>query len=259
MRVLQGKIVLITGAAGGVGAETARQLAALGAIPILTGRDMEKLERLSRSIGGEHGVYELDVTDFDAVQDVVRRVAGTYGRIDVLLNNAGYGVFELFEDAPLERFEAMMDTNYMGAVRCAKAVLPVMRAQGGGQIVNVASMAGKISTAKASGYAATKHAVLGFTNALRAELAPLNIAVSAVNPGPIDTPFLRTADPDGSYASRVRGYMLTPERVAGAIVNVIRKRTPEVDLPMSASIGIRLYGLFPRFADRVAGRWLNRK
>ncbi|QHW33375.1 SDR family oxidoreductase [Paenibacillus rhizovicinus] len=257
--MLHGKIVLITGAASGIGAETAKMLAAQGAVPILTGRSREKLERISQSIPQKHGCYELDVTDFGSVQEAVRRVAEDYGRIDVLLNNAGFGLFELFEDAPVERFQAMMDTNYMGIVRCAKAVLPVMRAQGGGHIVNVASMAGKLSTSKSSGYAATKHAVLGFTNAIRSELAPFNIAVSAVNPGPIDTPFLQTADPDGSYASRVRGYMLKPEQVASAIVKVIEKRTPEVDLPLSASVGIRLYGLFPRLADRVAGRWLNRK
>ncbi|WP_219838522.1 SDR family oxidoreductase [Paenibacillus sp. R14(2021)] len=257
--MLHGKIVLITGSASGIGAETARQLAVQGAVPILTGRSREKLEQASASIGGKHGCYVLDVTDFDSIQAVVRQIEEAYGRIDVLLNNAGYGVFEYFADAPLERFEAMMDTNYMGIVRCTKAVLPIMQKQGGGHIINVASMAGKLSTSKSSGYAATKHAVLGLTNALRMELAGLNIAVSAVNPGPIDTPFLQTADPEGTYASRVRGYMLKPEQVAAAIVKVIERRTPEVDLPLSASIGIRLYGLFPRLADRIAGRWLNRK
>lgn len=257
--MLHGKIVLITGAASGIGAETAKLLAARGAVPVLTGRSMEKLGRVSQSIPQRHGCCEMDVTDNDSVQEAFRRIADEYGRIDVLLNNAGFGLFELFEDAPVERFQAMMDTNYMGVVRCAKAAVPIMRAQGGGHIVNVASMAGKLSTSKSSGYAATKHAVLGFTNAIRSELAPYHIAVSAVNPGPIDTPFLRTADPEGTYASRVRGYMLKPEQVAAAIVKVIEKRTPEVDLPLSASVGIRLYGLFPRLADRVAGRWLNRK
>jgi short-subunit dehydrogenase len=147
----------------------------------------------------------------------------------------------------------------MGIVRCAKAVLPFMKQQGGGHIINIASMAGKLSTPKTSGYAATKHAVLGLTNAMRSELAPLGIAVSAVNPGPIDTPFLQAADPEGTYADNVRGYMLTPVKVAEAILKVIERRTPEVDLPLSAAVGIRIYGLFPRLADRLAGRWLNRK
>ncbi|SFJ02677.1 hypothetical protein SAMN02799624_03065 [Paenibacillus sp. UNC496MF] len=257
--MLKGKIIVITGAASGIGAETARQLAKHGAMPILTGRSKAKLERTSRSIEGPHGVYEMDVTDDGAVRTVLPEIAAAYGRLDVLLNNAGFGVFETLEDTPIERFEAMMDTNYMGIVRCTKAAVPIMRAQGSGHIVNVASMAGKLSTAKASGYAATKHAVLGFTNAIRPELAGFGIAVSAVNPGPIDTPFLNAADPTGAYFDRLKGFMLKPEQVAAAIVQVIRKRKPEVDLPRSAAIGIRIYGLFPRFADRVAGRWLNRK
>lgn len=256
---MHGKIVLITGAASGIGAETARLLAASGAVPILTGRRLDKLEQVASSIHGTYGCYKLDVTNFDEIETVLNQVAQDFGRIDVLLNNAGYGVFEHFADAPVERFAEMMDTNYMGIVRCSKAVLPIMQRQGGGHIINVASMAGKLSTAKSSGYAATKHAVLGLTNAMRTELAPMNIVVSAINPGPIDTPFLHTADPEGTYANNVRGYMLTPERVAKAIVQMIKRRTPEVDLPLSASVGIKLYGLFPRLADRIAGRWLNRK
>jgi len=177
----------------------------------------------------------------------------------VLVNNAGYGLFESFADAPVHRFAEMMDTNYMGIVRCSKAVLPMMSAQGGGQIVNIASMAGKLSTPKVSGYAATKHAVLGLTNAMRTELAPLGIAVTAINPGPVDTPFLEAADPGGAYADSLKGFMLSTRRVAETIVRAIEKRKSEVDLPLSAAIGIRLYGLFPRLADRVAGRWLNRK
>ncbi|WP_308635599.1 SDR family NAD(P)-dependent oxidoreductase [Paenibacillus silvisoli] len=257
--MLHGKIVLITGAATGIGAETAKLLAAEGAVPILTGRRPDKLQEAASGISGRHGCYRMDVTDSDEVARVVQQIAADYGRIDILLNNAGFGVFELFADTPIERFQAMMDTNYMGIIRCTKAVLPYMQKQGGGHIINVASMAGKLSTSKSSGYAATKHAVLGLTNAMRTEFAAMNIYVSAINPGPIDTPFLHTADPGGQYASKVRGYMLKPASVAEAIVKVMKRRKPEVDLPRSASIGIRIYGLFPRLADRIAGRWLNRK
>ncbi|MCQ6559662.1 SDR family NAD(P)-dependent oxidoreductase [Paenibacillus mendelii] len=259
MQVLQGKIIFITGAASGIGAETARQLSVRGAIPIITGRNEKKLKDTAASLRGAYGCYKMDVRDQDEVSEVIGRAASDFGRIDVLLNNAGYGLFESFEEAPLSHFSEMMDTNYMGIVRCTKTILPIMRNQGGGHIVNVASMAGKLSTAKSSGYAATKHAVLGLTNALRIELKPLGIAVSAVNPGPIDTPFLLAADPEGTYANNVRGYMLKPDKVAEAIVRVIERRTPEVDLPWSAGIGIRLYGMAPRFADKVAGRFLNRK
>lgn len=257
--MINGKIVLITGATSGIGAETAILLAVRGAIPILTGRNGQKLRETANNIRGRFGCYKLDVTDNDEVLRVFEQVVADFGRIDVLLNNAGYGVFEPFAEAPIERFADMMNTNYMGIVRCSKAILPVMRKQGEGHIINIASMAGKLSTAKSSGYAATKHAVLGLTNAMRTELAPMGITVSAVNPGPIDTPFLSVADPEGTYADKVRGYMLKPQQVAKAIIRVIERKTAEVDLPLSASIGIRLYGLFPRLSDRVAGRWLNRK
>ncbi|MBB3113666.1 hypothetical protein FHS18_005779 [Paenibacillus phyllosphaerae] len=257
--MLNGKIVVITGAASGVGAEAARRLAQAGAVPVITGRSAAKLAAAAGSIKGRCGSYVMDVTDNDEVNRTIEQIAREFGRIDVLVNNAGFGLFERFIDAPIGHFEDMMNTNYMGVVRCTKAVLPIMKQQGGGHIVNIASMAGKLSTAKASAYAATKHAVLGLTNALRAELAPMSIAVSAVNPGPIDTPFLLTADPEGGYAKSVRSYMLKPEQVADAIVKVIDKRIPEVDMPLSAGIGIRLYGLAPRFADRIAGKYLNRK
>jgi short-subunit dehydrogenase len=257
--MIEGKVVLITGASSGIGAETAKLLSSKGAVPVITGRNERKLREVADRLSGKYGCYRLDVTDDEEVNRVVRQAAGQFGRIDVLLNNAGYGLFETFEEAPVERFAEMMDTNYMGIVRCAKAVLPIMREQGGGHIVNVISLAGKISTAKASAYAAAKHAALGLTNAMRTELKTFGIAVSAVNPGPVDTPFFTTADPEGAYAASVRSMMLTPTRVAEAIVRVIERRTPEADLPFSASVGIRLYGLFPRLADRVLGRWINRK
>ncbi|BBH24974.1 oxidoreductase [Paenibacillus baekrokdamisoli] len=257
--VINGRIVLITGATSGIGAETAKLLAARGAIPILTGRNEKKLREMAATFSGRFGCYKLDVTDNDEVLSVMDQVLKDFGSIDVLLNNAGYGVFELFAEAKVDRFEDMMDTNYMGIVRCSKAVLPIMKKQGKGHIINVASMAGKLSTAKSSGYAATKHAVLGLTNAMRTELSSIGITVSAVNPGPIDTPFLTIADPAGTYAAKVRGYMLKPQQVAEAIIRVIETKRAEVDMPFSASLGIRLYGLFPRMADRIAGRWLNRK
>lgn len=118
-------------------------------------------------------------------------ILAAYGRIDILLNNAGYGKFAGFTEMEAQEFDDMMDVNYMGIVRCTKAVVPHMLQRGSGQIVNVASMAGKIGTARSVAYTATKHAVLGFTNALRQELRKSGITVSAVNPGPIATDFSR--------------------------------------------------------------------
>jgi len=257
--VLKDKIVWITGAGSGIGAETAKQLARRGAVPILTGRNEERLRRTADEIGARCGVYRLDVTDNGQVQDVARRIQSEFGPVDVLVNNAGFGIFEMFRDAPLDHIEAMMDTNYMGMVRCTKAVLPSFLARRDGHIVNIASIAGKFATPKSTGYSASKHAVLGFTNALRLELAGTGVAVSAVNPGPIDTPFFEIADPQGHYVRNVRRFMMKPEKVAERIVKGIETRKAEIDLPLAAAIGVRLYHLFPRIGDRVAGKWLDRK
>lgn len=257
--MLTGKKILITGAGSGIGAETARLLSAAGAVPILTGRNVDKLKAAAARLPGRHGVYTLDVTDNEQVEAVIPRILADCDGVDVLLNNAGFGLFERFMDAPLSHFETMMDTNYMGIVRCTKMVLPSFISRGGGHIVNVASIAGKLGTPKSTGYTATKHAVLGFTNALRAELYGTGIAVSAVNPGPIDTPFFEQADPDGTYVKNVRWFMMTPERAARTIVRVIDRRKAEVDIPFTAAAGVKLVQLFPRLADRVTGKLLNKK
>ncbi|MFX3633048.1 MAG: SDR family NAD(P)-dependent oxidoreductase [Candidatus Pristimantibacillus sp.] len=257
--MLKGKVVLISGASSGIGALTAKLLSEHGAIPVLTGRNLTKLHESAAEIGGSCAVYQMDVTDMQQVQQIVDTIIAKYGKIDILLNNAGFGKFESFEDAPVESFEQMMDTNYMGIVRCTKAVVPYMLKQGTGHIVNIASMAGKIGSSKSTGYSATKHAVLGFTNSLRMELKNKGIIVSAVNPGPIDTPFFTVADPSGSYVKNVSWFMMKPEYVAKSIVRVIERQKAELDLPVAASAGIKLYQLFPRLADRIFGSWFNRK
>lgn len=257
--MVKGKIVLISGASSGIGAITASILAERGAIPILTGRSAERLKQQAASIKGENAFYVMDVTNMEQVQQTVDAIIERYGRIDILLNNAGYGQFETIMKMPIESFEAMMDTNYMGIVRCVKAVLPHMEKRGEGHIVNVASMAGKIGSAKSTSYTATKHAVLGFTNSLRMELKPMGIHVSSINPGPIDTEFFAIADPSGSYVKNVSWFMMKPHYVARAIVRVMERKTHELDLPRAASVGIKLYGLFPRVADRMFGGLFNRK
>lgn len=257
--MLNGKVVFISGASSGIGALTAIRLAERGAIPVLTGRSIEKLKEISAAIKGESSFYQMDVTDNEQVKQTVEAVITKYGKIDILLNNAGYGQFEYFMSMPVASFEQMMDTNYMGVVRCTKAVIPHMVKQGSGHIVNIASLAGKIGTAKSTSYTATKHAVLGFTNSLRMELSEQGIQVSAVNPGPIDTPFFSQADPSGSYVKNVSWFMMKPEYVVKRIIRLIERRKAELDLPKTASMGIKLYQLLPRTVDRLFGGLLNRK
>lgn len=259
--MIQGKTIVITGASSGLGLLAVSKLEARGAKVVLTGRNMSKLQAAAASLPGGRlfDMYPLDVTDAEGTAETLERIWRDHGGIDVLVNNAGFGYFERFVDAPLAHFEAMMDTNYMGAVRCTKTLLPLMLGRGSGQIVNIASIAGKLGTAKSTGYSASKHAMLGFTNALRQELRGSGIIVTAINPGPFDTPFFQTADPSGNYVSGVKTLMMKPERVADALVKAIDRHKAEIDLPGWAALGVKLYQLFPGISDRIAGRWLNKK
>ncbi|CAM3857581.1 SDR family NAD(P)-dependent oxidoreductase [Cohnella lubricantis] len=260
MRVsLEGRVVLVTGASSGVGAETAKLLSARGAIPILAARSEDKLRTVSKTIRGEHEAIVMDVTDEASVRSAFRSAIDKYGRIDVLVNNAGFGEFVAFPDASLSHFQEMIDVNYLGAVRCVQEAYPLMRAAGSGHIVNVVSIAGKLATAKATAYAASKHALLGFTNALRQDCKGTGIRVSAVNPGPIDTPFFDRADPSGTYTRNLGSFMLRPEQVAREIVRTIETGRPEKDMPFISGAGAKLFQLFPRMADRLLSGLLNKK
>lgn len=257
--MLKNKVVVVTGASSGIGALIAEKLSLNGAYVVLCARSTDRLQEVGARLAGPHELAAMDVQHTEQVQSVMGRLLEKHGRIDVLINNAGYGKFEAFMDMSQDEFQNMMDVNYMGIVRCTQAVLPGMLKQGEGQIVNIASMAGKIGTAKSTAYAATKHAVLGLSNSLRQELRHTGIIVSTVNPGPIDTPFFSLADPSGGYVKNVSWFMMKADYVADQVVKLVEKRKEELNLPTLASIGIRLYQLFPRFADRVSYKWMNKK
>jgi short-subunit dehydrogenase len=253
------KVTVITGASSGIGAWIAQELSRLGAIVILLARSGDKLRQTIELMQGKHEFYITDVTSTEQVFTVIDRVIATYGRIDIMINNAGYGVFEALTEATLETIEGMMNVNYLGTVRCTKAVLPYMLKAGSGQIVNIASLAGKIGTAKSSGYSASKHAVLGFTNSLRQELNGTGISVTAVNPGPVNTPFFEQADPTGSYVHKVKRFLLEPEEVGQAVIQAIIKRKLEVNIPLTFGWAAKLMQLFPGISHKAAGKILNKK
>jgi len=257
--LLKDKVIVITGASSGIGAKLAVEAAKQGAITVLTGRNEINLRQTVKQIGSSASYYAMDVADAAHIEKVFQEIAHTYGRIDILVNNAGFGIFASIEELSLEQFEKMMDTNYMGVVRCTKAVLPIMKAAGKGHIVNVASLAGMIGSAKSTSYSATKHAVLGFTNSLRMELRGTSIAVSSVNPGPIATEFFNIADPNGTYVRNINWLMMKPEYVVSKMIRLLHTQRAELNLPPLSAFALKLYGLCPRFIDKVAGKWLNKK
>jgi short-subunit dehydrogenase len=260
---LSGKYVIITGASGGLGARLALDCAGRGAVPVLLARRISQLEQVKQLVKEQTGieclVHELDVADREQVKAVFQHLLQMIPSLDVLINNAGFGVFEEFKDASWNNVEGMFHTNVLGLMACTQEVLPVMVQQGHGHIINIASQAGKVSTAKSTVYAATKHAVLGFTNGLRMEVGDLGISVTAVNPGPIATDFFSIADSSGNYVKNVAKYMLKPETVSAEIIKAIHRPVREINLPAWMGFGSRMYQLMPSIVEMLGGKAFKQK
>ncbi|AIE60638.1 SDR family NAD(P)-dependent oxidoreductase [Bacillus methanolicus] len=263
MERFKGKNIIITGASGGIGAEIARLCAERGANLVLLARSIDKLENLKKKLEGQYRVrvyvYKLDVSDTDQIQEVFKKICEEIGRVDVLINNAGFGIFREAHEATIDEMKGMFNVNVIGLMVCTRMVLPKMREQRSGHIINIASQAGKIATPKSSVYAATKHAVLGYTNSLRMELADYNVYVTAVNPGPIATNFFQIADEKGTYVKNVKRIMLQPEYVAKKVVDKIFTPAREINLPRWMNAGSIIYTLFPRLFERLGKKAFNQK
>lgn len=184
------KVVVITGASSGLGEAAARLLSALGATVVLGARRIERLQKLGHEFNGGGGkalVVETDVTHFDQVKALVDAAVQEYGRIDVMLNNAG-----LMQQSPLERLKVdewdnMIDINIKGVLYGIAAALPHMKQQKAGHIINVSSVAGHRVMPSGAVYCATKHAVRAFSEGLRMEVKPYNIRTTVISPGAVAT------------------------------------------------------------------------
>jgi short-subunit dehydrogenase len=260
---LRGKVVVITGASVGIGELVARKVAEKDATPVVIARTAERLSSLCEEIRNETGVsamaFPFDVRKIDEMEGIFQSIYQKAGRIDIVVNNAGFGVFDELKDADLSIIKEMFEVNVLGLIASTKAALPYLLQQENGHIINIASQAGKLATPKSSGYSATKHAVLGFTNSLRLELADTNVSVSAVNPGPIRTRFFDIADKSGNYVKNIEKYMLEPEFVAEKIVQLMEHPKRELNLPGWMNAGSVMYQLFPRLVEKLAARSFKMK
>ncbi len=187
---LTGRTVIVTGASSGIGRETAREFAKHGANVVLASRNREKLEAIAADIGEAASVVPVDVTDRLSVEALVRRTVEEYDAIDVLINNAGVGLFAPIADGNLDNARHLFDVNFWGAINCIQAVAPYMTSQRRGHIVNVSSVAGHVSPPHMGMYAASKHALAAVSDALRGELSGKGIGVSTIYPGLTDTSFM---------------------------------------------------------------------
>ncbi|MEV8538608.1 oxidoreductase [Streptomyces sp. NPDC051572] len=210
------KVALVTGASSGIGEATARQLQQAGFIVYGAARRTDRMSGLAES-----GVrtLPLDVTSETSVGHAVAEIIATEGRIDVLVNNAGYGSYGALEDVPMEEARAQIEVNVFGLARLTQLVLPHMRAQRGGTIVNISSMGGRFATPMGAWYHASKYAVEGLSDALRLEVKRFGIDVVLIEPGSIRTDWgaiaadkLRATSSDGPYAEQADAMAESLER-----------------------------------------------
>ena len=189
---MSGKIVVLTGASSGIGLLTAVELARRGHTVVATMRDLGRRARLDEAaaaagVAGRLDFRRLNVTEFDAIPTLVAEVVRDHGRIDVLVNNAGFAVAGFAEDLKLEEIRMQFETNFFGHVAMTKALIPVMRKQGHGHIIMIASIAGRAATPVTGSYCASKFALEGWSESLRIELLALGIHVVLVEPGAFQT------------------------------------------------------------------------
>ena len=250
------RTIIITGASGGLAQEMVKLLP--NDQLILLGRNKEKLAQLYAKHPHVEWI-EIDITDDSALEALVADLYLRYGKLDVLINNAGYGIFEEFDQISDQDIHQMFEVNTFALMNLSRRLGARMKENRKGHIINIVSMAGLIATGKSSLYSATKFAAIGFSNALRLELMPYGIYVTTVNPGPIRTGFFDQADPDGSYLKSVERFLLEPDAVAKKIVKTIGKNKRELNLPFLLNLAHIFYTLFPKLADKLAGETFNYK
>lgn len=250
---LKGKTVVVTGASSGIGRAVALEMARRGATVILGARRLETLESVAaecRALGAHATAVATDVTR----PDDCRRLIEAAPRVDVLVNNAGFAVFDSIAEAKPDELREMMDTNYFGAVNCVQAVLPQMLARGDGVIVNVASITGIMGFARMGGYCATKFAIIGMTEALRDEVIGRGVRVALVCPGTTDTEFFQRAERGKMPAASRLMLAVRPERVARAVCDAAEDGRYRRILPLLARIYMRFKEVSPRLAHLLMRR-----
>ncbi len=218
---LDGKVAVVTGASKGIGKAIASAFAAAGAKVVLAARTRETLEQVAadlRESGAEAMAVPTDVTDAAAVQRLIEKTLEIYERVDILVNNAGVGYFGPVIDFAPDDWDAVLNSNLKAVYLCAKSVLPQMFSQGGGQIINVLSIAAKVAFEASAAYCAAKAGALALTKVLAAEVRQQNIRVTAVLPGSVHTPFWEDVPEPPDFEQ-----MLKPEHVAGIVVSVCQQ------------------------------------
>jgi NAD(P)-dependent dehydrogenase (short-subunit alcohol dehydrogenase family) len=241
---LENSVIIVTGASSGIGATTARMLAQHGSFVVLAARRADYLEALAQEIdpGGKRILaIPTDITRREDIDRLISRTIEIYGRIDVLINNAGVGGGSAIATSDDAQLQAVLDVNLLGPARCVQAAAPHMLRQGSGVIVNIGSVAGEVAVLGI--YSAAKFGLRGLNDALRREFRQSKIAVVLIEPG-----FIRTPMTEGLTIP-----MPPPEAVAQAIIRAIQRPRRRVFVPWYYLIGAYIAKLFPWLADWILG------
>lgn len=248
---------IITGASSGIGQATARRLAQEGICVTLAARRKDELERVAREIeasGGQALVAPTDVRDRAAIHRMVQATLDTWGRVDVLVNNAGLGYSSRVVNLDPEQLRELVAVNLVGVIECAQAVLPAMMQQSSGHIVNVASISGWVGLPGSSVYCATKSAVIVFSESLYREARRYGIHVTALCPGFVATDFSPRVKQIVASGKRVPGVM-RPEYVAGRIAWLIRHPRRRLVIPPGWGSLAAIAQAFPWLTDLILSRY----
>jgi NADP-dependent 3-hydroxy acid dehydrogenase YdfG len=260
-RVPKDRVAVITGASSGIGEASAHRLAGLGFRVVLAARRAERLEAVAKQIaaaGGQALVAVTDLADAEATSALVARTVDRYGRVDVLVNNAGFSPGAALEHVPRDEIQHIFDVNLFSALQLVGEVAPLMRAQGGGRIINLGSLGGRVAAPLAIPYAATKAGLEAANRGLRLELAPWKIKLSLVIPGFVDTAVFENArrgsqhhrnNPDNPYrkmffdldnfAKKKLENAISPDAVAEVVALAATVRRPRRTYYTPVSVGLQ--------------------
>ena len=255
---LSGRVAAITGASSGIGLACAKHLAREGVAVVLGARRTSLLEASAHQIveaGGRAAIVPMDVAREEDVQSLAQRAVREFGRLDIMICNAGFGYYGTVEDTPSEIMQRMMAVNYMGTFYGARAALPIFRAQNSGHLIFVSSIVGRRGIAFMGGYSASKAAQAGLAESLRTEFSGTPIHVSCVFPISTRTEFHDAMTRDYGHTVSGLGPKQSVDDVARAVVRCLERPRPEV-YPHAPSRALALLNVVaPRFTDRFVKKF----
>ncbi len=255
----EGKTVFITGASSGIGASMAMRFAAEGARVALLARRADKLEQVKRDIEAHAGqaiIFQCDVTDKDGLKTAAEQTVETFGGIDVVLANAGFGVSGPFENLGIEDWRHQFEVNVFGLINTIYATLPMLK-ESKGRLGLLGSVAGKLGTPMTSPYNVSKFAVNGLAECIYHEFDEVGVSVTCINPGFVESE-IRSVNNDGAYTGNPdpvsRRFIMPADKAARLIVNALYKREPELVLTRVGKITLFMNRMFPGLTRRVIRR-----